>query len=226
MEIDEGNVAESGKGNSFIDLEGPTELEAGQNFFDQPPFAEIFAETSAAYGIPIRNLQVAISRFSHARNNSKILMESASSIIRFGVLGPSVRKGVDQEKIAAADGETLDDKIGSIIERVVVEKLGNFPLWTDYVRAKQDNAFYNQDGGFKEEKLLPNSGYINTPTISYAEYVFRRQQTQGRLDSYVIQEMFATNSGTQPLEQVRSTGKSAGSRKWRIIRSAEIGKKQ
>lgn len=214
------------KSNSFIDLEGPTELEAGQNFFDQPPFAETLAEVSDAYGIPIRNLQVALSRFSHSRNNSKVLMENAASIIRYGVLGPAVRKGVDQEKIAAADGEILDDKLGKVIEKLVVGKLGNYPLWTDYIRAKQDNAFYKQDGGFKEEKLLPNSGYINTPTISYAEYAYRRQQTQGRLDRYVIQEMFDANSGTQPVEQVRSTGKSSGSRKWRIIKSAEIGKKQ
>lgn len=226
MEIGEGDIVEGGKGNTFIDLEGPTQLEAGQNFFDQPPFSETFAEVSAAYGIPVRNLQVAVSRFSHSRNDSRALMKNASSIIRSGVLGPVVMKDIDQEKIATAEGENLREKIGNVLEKLVVEKLGNYPLWTDYVRAKQDGAFYKEDGGFKEEKLLPNTGYTNTPTGSYAQYAFQRQQRQGRLDRHVIQEMFAASTETNPMDQVRSMGKSAGSRKWRIMRSAEIGKKQ
>lgn len=155
-----------------------TELREGQFFFDQPPFSGILAETSQL-GIPNNNLGFALVKFAKGNVDSEYLKENAASILNPSFVTAPISRGVDLAKLVEVEGETIQEKLAEVIRDICIDKLGKYPLWIDYVRAKHDPAYYALDGSYKTS-LSPKKVY--KPIATYAPWVQERLRNRQDLN--------------------------------------------
>lgn len=201
----------------FIDLDAPSELEEGQNFFDQPPFNILSEEVATRFPVQAETLRRTIPRT--ARESWRLAQpqgnpwdyESIARTIR-------VREFIEglqySTKMRDIDFEVFREALLTFYGQ-----LNEFPYWAEYVRFKRDPGIYKTDGTYAPRN--PNMVYVPAP--SYARFASERLEREPNLRLGGIELIFPD---TQQ-EQIRAVnapalGKGREWRYWRLMKASEL----
>lgn len=213
---------EPGEGTSnsgILELEGPAELEPGQNFLDQPPFGPVLEQIGQTSRIDLSNLRkIYLAIATSSRFTSEVFNGSPAL---WGYQRSSFNELFKKGRSLAVERDRRDDYFRAMAD--IFKLLSDYPYIKDYFQSKFDRGLYGIDGAWNVVASgNPSANIIKTE--SYAKWVTKKQAREGKLNNQVllgIDEIFPQDFGRSKTGLV-GYGVKTQHRRWRILKAAEL----
>ena len=197
MERREGNQPQ------YIQIEGPVTLEAGQNFYDQPPFNVILPKVAKRHGVDQTILQTGLTQ-----------------------IGKQLARALPEEKKKIAASFRMDGTLGgvqgtrpAVIE--TVKAMDVFPQWDSYVSEEMMKNMYKKDGTFSRQSQSKDE----SKTPSYGAWYEKKMARNARFQSAAVRSVLI-DTFPQDLQQrsvhdaIASTGVKPPRKRWQILKAS------
>ena len=214
MERREGNQPQ------YLQIEGPVSLEAGQNFYGQPPFNVIFASVAKRYEVDQSALQSNITKI--AMKTSQVLPEEKSKLlqnIKEKTTYEHLRKSTSNGKVYEYTSTATDSEMQAL--NAVVTALEMFPQWDTYISEKMVKQMYKKDGTFSRQSQSKDQ----SRTPSYGAWYEKKMARNARFQSAAVRSVLI-DTVPQDLQQrsvhdaIASTGVKPPRKRWQILKAS------
>lgn len=210
-------MPEQGEGSSstVIEIEAPEYLKEGQNFFDQEPFRGIIVKlvTEGEGELDAKIVRNLLFNSSLYRKKTVYFASEIGHLIHYLAKREKIPPGDERKRFREKYVE---------VATKLQEKLHVYPHLGDYVSTRPP-AYYKHNGDY--EPTAPTAKYL--PKRTYPAWLteeFRIRRLEKRQVLLGIQDIFPVQFTGNQTERVRASGKSAGARKWKILKAAELMK--
>ena len=181
----------------------PEQLQVGQNLFDQEPFSSLVRDICGSTGKTSSVVHtfmslIAKEHFDQTRANPN---PQTTTLLRKVYFSNSVK--------------TKSEDIPWDYQEKILESLQMYPYLSEYIELHQQYKRYSRNGNPVQAKNYK-------PTPSYANWVTQKLQREKRLWLVGIEEIFPQDVGYPVTTQPNITGIKPGSRRYRILKAAEL----
>jgi hypothetical protein len=204
----------------YIQIEGPVSLEAGQNFYDQPPFNIVLSKVAERYDVDQSALQAKVTK--HAMKTSQASPEEKSKLlqdIKAKVTYEHLRKSTANGKVYEYRSTKTDKELHSLNDAVLALEM--FPQWDTYISEKMLKHMYKKDGSFSQ--VTHSKDQSKTP--SYGSWFENRMARNARLQKVAVRSVLI-DTFPQDLQQksvsdaIASTGVKPPRKRWQILKAS------